>query len=79
VDRRPSSPILRVASELFETVGPVRAREQVNASVVFKIFDTDENDHDLSIRCDIARTPYGPKKLSIVGKRSVPAGNCARQ
>ena len=27
LDRRPSTPILRVAPELFETVGPVRTRE----------------------------------------------------
>jgi hypothetical protein len=41
--RRPTASILSVSSEFFEAVCSVGPREEVNASVVFEVFDAYEN------------------------------------
>jgi hypothetical protein len=41
--RRPLSGILDVASEFFETEGPVRTEKEIGAPIVLSIFDAGEN------------------------------------
>jgi hypothetical protein len=70
----PFMPLIEADAPRRSKAGGKASKSANYTSVVSKIFDTKKKRTTICrFAATFARPPYGPKKLSMVGKRSVPA------